>query len=128
MRLLLLAYIGVYVIVFIGAFAVYFRSSPRDGEVADSAAENALDVLLLAIGLAGMLLLWRQHESETLRHVWKFVSVTLVLAQLSLNLHARAKRIRTDPNLSSTFVRAADFGILLFLLPSLALNLAYAFG
>lgn len=86
------------------------------------------DVVMVAIGLIGMLLLFVDYDQPVVRNAWKFVSVALVIAQLYLNLAARAKHFRDPARVDRTFVRVADLGVILFLLPSLGLNLAYAFG
>jgi len=129
MRTFLLVYTISYAVLGAVAIAVYVLLVPREEKTNDHAGETILDTALLLIGLAGMILLIKDFDPPLLKHSWKIVSVTLVVTQFWLNLRARARHLAaTSADERSLFVRVGDFGLLALLAPSLAFNLAYAFG
>jgi len=129
MRTFLLVYTIAYAVLGAVAIGVYVMLVPREEKKNDHPGETILDTVLLLIGLAGMILLIRDFAPPLLKDSWKVVSVALVVAQFWLNLRARARHLAATPSDErSLLVRVGDFGLLALLAPSLAFNLAYAFG
>ena len=129
MRTFLLVYTIAYAVLGVVAIAVYVMLVPREEKTNDHPGETILDAVLLLIGLTGMILLVSDFSPPLLKDSWKVVSVALVVTQFWLNLRARARHLAATPaDERSLFVRAGDFGLLAVLAPSLAFNLAYAFG
>lgn len=129
MRAFLLVYTVVYAVVGAVATAVYVMLVPREEKTNDHSGETILAAILLLIGFAGMVLLIRDFSPSLLKDAWKVVSVALVITQFWINLRARARHLAAKPaDERSLLVRAGDFGLLALLSPSLAFNLAYAFG
>ncbi|HEX3577815.1 MAG TPA: hypothetical protein VHY33_04555 [Thermoanaerobaculia bacterium] len=127
MKFLLSSYIVFYVLFGSAVFAAKFILLNQEEPRSSSRWEPALDLVLLAIGLIGMLLLLLDYGSLQVRTVWKFVSVALVATQLGLNLSGRSKYLADSTTVENVHVGLADLGVLLFLMPSLGLNLAYEF-
>jgi uncharacterized membrane protein len=129
MRTFLLVYTIAYAVLGAVAIAVYVMLVPRQEKTNGHAGETVLDAILLLIGLAGMILLIRDFSAPLVKNSWKLVSVALLVTQFWLNLRARARHLAAKPaDERSLLVRAGDFGLFALLAPSLAFNLAYAFG
>jgi len=125
---LLIGYIVAYVIIAVGIFTLYPLIMPADEKKDDEPWETPLDIALSATGLAGMLFLLFDIRPHWLEIAWRPVSVALVLVQVWGNLKAL---FRCSRSLESTngrdAVAFASIGTLLFLAPSLGLNVLYAF-
>jgi hypothetical protein len=128
MRILLGAYIILYAIFCVAILSAKFFVLPREERIDDNVWQTPLDVSLLLVGLVGMVLLALRYDSANMKTAWKFISVALAVGQIALNMHDRAKHLRNSAEVVGAHVRLADLGVLLFLMPSLGLNLAYAFG
>jgi hypothetical protein len=125
---LLLAYVAFYAFIGISLFALHALIVPEEDKEKDKPWETPLDVLLCLAGLAGMLFLLLQFEPPWLKLAWRPVSVALLLAQAYANLKTGTHWFRSAEEVVDREVRvAADAATLLFLAPSLALNLFYAF-
>jgi hypothetical protein len=75
-----------------------------------------------------MLFLYFHFEPNWLKITWIPVSIALVLVQLWVNLRDRMRWLRApDADADKGAAKATDLTTLIFLGPSLALNLRYAF-
>lgn len=128
MKILLMTYVIVYALGIGGMLLVYAFAVPAEEKEGDRWWTTPLDALLAAIMLAGMLLLLTGNDSPPLKTAWKAVAPALVAVQFYLNLGARAQHMRTTGDQSDAESRTGDLGILLFVIPALALNLVYAFS
>ncbi|HWQ92110.1 MAG TPA: hypothetical protein VN673_10590 [Clostridia bacterium] len=126
LRYVFLGYIILYAIIAVGLFSLHALIVPSEEKENDRPWETPLDISLSVLGLAGMLLLYLQFEPNWLKIVWIPVSVLLLLGQVWLNLRDRLGWVRSA-KADRNATRAADLTTLVFLTPSLALNLVYAF-
>jgi hypothetical protein len=123
LRYLLLGYIILYVFLGVGLFALHAFYVPKEDKKDEPVWETPLDLLLVAIGLAGMVFLFSEFRPYWLPIVWRPVSVLLLVTQVWLNLKGRYEYADEDKQART----AADIFTLSFLAPSLVLNLIYAF-
>ncbi len=126
LRYVFLGYIILYAIIAVGLFSLHALIVPVDEKKNDLRWETPLDILLSVAGLAGMLFLYLQFDPNWLKIVWIPVSVLLLLAQVWVNLRDRLGWLRCG-GADRRATRAADLTTFVFLAPSLALNLVYAF-
>ena len=87
---LLVGYVIIYCIVAIFFFIAYARIVPDEQKKTDNPWETPLDLLLIVVGLAGMLFLLSDLKSDTLKFIWRPVSIVLAATQLYLNLSRAA--------------------------------------
>ena len=125
---LLLIYIGLYTLVVGGTLLVFVFLLPAEEKKDTPWRVTAVDTVLFVAGLAGMLFLATGYDAPAVKTLWKFVAPAMVVIQLAMNIHARAKHMRTTGDVPDAQTRIGDFGMLLFVAPALALNLAYAFA
>ena len=92
---LLIGYVIIYCIFAIFLFAAYARIVPTEEKETDKSWETPLDLILVALGLAGMLFLLTELESVKLKAVWRPVSIALAAIQLHGNLKARLGMIHS---------------------------------
>ena len=126
MRVLLIVYMGLYALFVGGILLVYLFVIPKGEKRHDPSWETPLDVILLLTGFAGMWLL--ATENEAMKASWQVVAPVMVALQLFMNIRGRAKQMREQNDQPDTYSRMSDVMFLLFMVPSLGLNLAYAFG
>jgi amino acid transporter len=127
-RYLFLAYIIVYLVIAVGLFSLYAQIVPRDEKKNDPVWETPLDLLLALTGLAGMLFLYLGVQPHWLKIAWRPISVAILLVQIWGNLKSRVTWNRSPEASQEKGLRAAaDLTTLVFLAPSLILNLYYAF-
>ena len=128
LRYVFLGYIVLYAFIAVGMFSLHALIVPREEKKDDKPWETPLDILLSVTGLAGMLFLYLHFEPNWLKIAWLPVSVVLLLVQVWANLRDRLGWLRTPgADADRGAARAADLTTLMFLTPSLALNLLYAF-
>jgi hypothetical protein len=128
LRYVFLGYIVLYSFITVGMFSLHAFIVPPEEKKDDKPWETPLDILLSATGLAGMLFLYLHFEPNWLKIAWLPVSVALLLVQVWANLRDRLGWLRTaGGDADRGPARAADLTTLMFLAPSLALNLLYAF-
>ena len=127
MKILLIGYLTAYALVMGGMLLVYILVVPAEEKKDDRWWTTSLDALLAAVAFAGMLLLVTGNDSPSLKTAWKIVAPVLTATQLYLNIRGRANHMRDAGDKPDWQTRAGDLGILLFVAPALALNLAYAF-
>lgn len=128
MRYLLIGYV-IICCVFAGfLFVGYARIVPAEDKKSDKPRETSLDITLVVIGLVGMFFLLTNLESSILKSIWRPLSIALAAAQLYLNLKGRLDLLRSgEAKKGESELGYADLSTLLFLLPSLGLNIYYAF-
>ena len=128
LRYMLIGYVVVYCLFAIFLFVAYARNVPEDTKKGDPAWETPLDVVLVVLGLAGMIFLVVDLHSTTVKNIWRFVSIALVAAQLHGNLKDRFTMLRSgEAKREEPELKYADLSTILFLLPSLCLNVYWAF-
>ena len=125
LRYLLLGYIILYVFFGVGLFALHAFFVPEEDKKDDPPWETPIDLLLAIVGLAGMVFLFIGFQPDWLQTVWRPVSMLLFVTQVWLNLKDRFSREYANADKESRGF--ADIFTLLFLAPSLVLNLLYAF-
>ena len=128
LRYLLIGYVIIYCVFAGFLFVAYARIVPAEDKKSDKPWETPLDITLVVIGLVGMFFLLTNLESSILKNIWRPMSIALAAAQLYLNLRGRLDLLRSgEVKKGESETRFADFSMLLFLLPSLGLNIYYAF-
>lgn len=100
------------------------------GSEDDARWEKPLDILLLTIGFVGMALFLSEVDHPSIRFAWKFVAPLLIGSQLWLFLrYMRSRReFLADLEVSEGELGWVELGAHAMLLPSLGINLAYAFA
>ena len=127
-RYLLIGYIFIYCVFAVFLFVAYARIVPAEEKKTDKPWETPLDLVLAVVGLAGMLFLLTDLESSTIKAVWCPVSIALAATQFYGNLKGRLAMFRSgEAKHGDAEVGYADISTLLFLLPSIGLNIYYAF-
>ena len=125
---LLLGYIGIYVCFAFFVYVLYAQLVPEEMKKDDKPWETPIDMILIVTGLLGMIFLLVDLRSNTIKTIWQPLSVILVLAQLYLNLKGRLEFWRSgEPERHKVEAGYADLSTILFLCPSLCLNIYYAF-
>jgi hypothetical protein len=125
---LLVGYIIFYCVFAIFAFIAYLQLVPDKEKKADKPWEDPLDIILIAVGLMGMIFLLTDLHSITMKVIWRPLSITLAITQLYLNLKGRLDLLHSSEAKEGDEVLGyTDFSIILFLLPSIYLNIYYAF-
>ena len=125
---LLVGYVIIYCIVAIFFFIAYAQIVPDEQKKTDKPWETPLDLVLIVVGLAGMLFLLSDLKSDTLKFIWRPVSMALAATQLYLNLKGRLEMFRSgEARKGDVEVGHVDILTILFLLPSICLNIYYAF-
>ncbi len=125
---LLIAYIIIYCVFALFLLIGYARLVPDEVKKTDAPWETPVDIVLIVIGLAGMVFLLTDLQSATLKAIWRPTSIVLAGAQVSLCLKDRISIFRAgEAKAGQSEVVFADISILLFLLPSLSLNIYYGF-
>lgn len=127
-RSLLIGYVIIYCVFAIFLFGAYKRIVPEEEKKADKPWETPLDLIMVTVGLAGMVFLLADLKSDTLKFVWRPVSIMLAVAQLYGNLRARLELFRSgEAKEGEPEIGYADISTILFLLPSICLNIYCAF-
>lgn len=125
---LLIGYIVVYCIFAIFLEIAYARTVSDEKKETDKPWETSVDIALAIIGLVGMLFLVTDFESGSIKTVWKFVSIALAVTQGYLNLKGRLDMFRSGEfKQGAPEAHYTDVSTTLFLLPSICLNIYYAF-
>lgn len=122
---LFIGYIVIYCIFAIVLFIGYARIVPDEEKKTDKPWETPLDLILVAVGLAGMIFLLINLQSTTLKAVWRPLSIVLAVTQLYLNSKGRLDMLRSGA--TKPEIITADISTLLLLLPSIGLNIYYGF-
>ena len=76
-RYLLIAYVITYCIFAIFLFVAYARLVPEEEKKTDKPWETPLDLIMVTMGLAGMVFLLADLKSDTLKFIWRPVSIIL---------------------------------------------------
>jgi hypothetical protein len=130
MKTLLLVYMGVYAVVVVAATLLETLVVPAAER--DPFWETLLDVVLLGAGFVGMVLFFREVEDPQVRLLWRFVAPSLVLGQSWLfvrHLRSRAQMITdSEQEWTERHMAWTEAGFLALLLPSLGINLSFAFA
>src|SRR5215204_835236 len=130
MKTLLLIYMSVYALVFAGVCLAEIIVVPAPER--DPLWETVLDLVLLTAGFIGMVFYLKEVEQSQVRLLWKVVAPGLVIAQAWLftrYLQERPKLIAdADPGWTESHIAWLERGVNALLLPSLVINLAFAFG
>lgn len=121
-----MVYMGLYALFVVGIVLAHLFLIPKDEKRHDPSWETPLDIILLLTGFAGMWFL--VTENEAMKASWQVVAPVMVALQLFMNIRGRAKHMREQNDQPDTYSRMSDVLFLLFMVPSLGLNLAYAFG
>ena len=125
---LLVGYIILYCTFAIFVLVTYTQKVPEELKKDDKPWDTLIDFILIAIGLAGMIFLLSDLQSITTKVIWRPVSITLVITQLYLNLKGRLDLLHSGATKEGDEVLGyTDFSVTLFLLPSICLNIYYAF-
>ena len=129
MRGLLLIYIVSYAVVYLAVYiADALLSNPDDAPL----WEQVADVTLLSVGFAGMVFYYLDVDRSGLLAGWKIVAPALLLGQLGMFIRFQLQRPQLvagaeKDDISEREVTAIEVGTTVFLIPSLILNLAYAY-
>jgi hypothetical protein len=118
-------YVGLYVLF----YAWVVADDIGDGE---PLWETLGDLVLSALSLLGMIFYLSGVADEGVRAVWKVVSILLVAGQVVLNFYGRHLTLKGEKETMKGEIRqpvilAADIAAVAFLLPSLALNVLFAY-
>ncbi len=130
MKTFLLIYLISYTVVFVVIYLAETLLSPPAER--DPLWETLADVMALTIGFIGMVFVLRELSNPLIKSLWKFISVGLLGYQLWMFtrwMRARPQVI-AEPNreLSSNEVTVIELAMTAFLVPSLIINLWFAFA
>jgi hypothetical protein len=125
---LLTGYIIIYFVFAIFLFVTYARFVPGEEKKGDKPWETRLDLILVFVGFVGMLFLLTNLKTGAVKALWRPVSIALAATHLYLNLKGRLDILRSDETKpEDREVGYADILTVMFLVPSICLNIYYAF-
>jgi hypothetical protein len=128
LRYFLIGYLVVYFVFMIMLFTAYKVIVPKEDKKKDKPWETPLDIAMAVAGLGGMIFLLIDFQSATAKIIWRPLSVALLLGQIYLCVRSRVRTIASgEVKPGEPEAKIADIVTLLFLLPSLCLNIYWAF-
>ena len=127
MKYALLAYMLVFGIGIV-AMAAAVVIGRLIGEKGDPASEHIIDVVIAGILFAGMVFLWRDTESPNLKLCWQLIAPLTGAYALWDSWQARTEALKNGDRLENPKqVAFTDYMTSILLMPSIALNIWYAF-
>ena len=127
MKTLLLAYAIVYALAFVFLYLAETVVVPAPER--QPLWETVLDLVLITTGFVGMVLYLR--EADQLRVIWRVVAPVLVVAQAWMfvrYLRERPRLLAEPPEMGSKEAAWLELAADLLMVPSLMINMAYAYA
>jgi arginine exporter protein ArgO len=119
-------YIGFYLL-----FAAWVIASEIKDK--DPLWDTASDIILLSLGFIGMMFFQFEVTAPTIKLLWKGVSILIIIGQIFLNLYTRHQTLSGETELElkempKWAVMAADWTVIIALLPMFVLNIWFAYS